>query len=319
MIPLTDMKIEFRDIESQVVGAGILPISIDGENRVRVLLGKERYVNHWRGSLRWSGFEGGRKCGESVEETAAREFVEESMGVVSLDGRPATIENVSDAMRKKQYFARIVLCMTTDSVEKRYHVTYLVQIEYLKDVSSLFLKRRAAALDLQLKSQALDAILEQLKGVEEGAFAETGERAILTMQGKGDSLIVQYVDQNDRKTINCVETKTDTIGLCERWMSIRTAITSECDKFDNNCANLVSSIRNLQNTVMSCKVNDDFIEKQAIQWWDAHLLSLVLKNGGCYDNEFFRAYFLPVLQRALGEIQEHIDITSFEATEVAAA
>ena len=57
---MNDKNLSLLDLESKIVGGGVIPVCIvNGE--VKILLGKERYINHWRGSLKWSGFEGGRK------------------------------------------------------------------------------------------------------------------------------------------------------------------------------------------------------------------------------------------------------------------
>ena len=84
MIPLKETVFDFDKINDNIIGAGILPISIDEKGNIKLLLGKERYINHWRGSLKWSGFEGGRKNGETIERTAAREFIEESIASVKF-------------------------------------------------------------------------------------------------------------------------------------------------------------------------------------------------------------------------------------------
>lgn len=138
MIPLKETTFDFQEINEQIIGAGILPISIDDNGAVRVLLGKERYINHWRGSLKWSGFEGGRKPGESVEYTAAREFIEESMGSVYLDNVVPTIHSVMNQVLTENYVARIVLCILQgEESEKRYHVTYVMQVPYQCECTTL--------------------------------------------------------------------------------------------------------------------------------------------------------------------------------------
>ena len=59
-----------------------------------------------------------------------------------------------------------------------------------------------------------------------------------------------------------------------------------------NCMGLAKTLR----------MNDDFVEKQIMSWWSLEDLQLVLQNGGYLHSEYFRAYFLPVLQRSLEEL-----------------
>lgn len=74
-----------KQIKGTVVGASILCFSIDPVfKRIYFLLGKERHNYRWpAGSSKWSDFGGGVAPGDTCEEqTAAREFVEETLGVV---------------------------------------------------------------------------------------------------------------------------------------------------------------------------------------------------------------------------------------------
>jgi hypothetical protein len=44
------------------------------------------------------------------------------------------------------------------------------------------------------------------------------------------------------------------------------------------------------------------VEKHFISWWKLEELREVLKNGGFVRTEFFRAYFLPILQVTVEEL-----------------
>jgi hypothetical protein len=65
-----------------IIGAGVLPFFVCATRGVCFLLGEERFVAEWNGSLCWSGFEGGNKGSETPERNAAREYLEETMGSV---------------------------------------------------------------------------------------------------------------------------------------------------------------------------------------------------------------------------------------------
>lgn len=114
--PLSDMhsieRCPLEDLPSGVtVGASLLCYTVDPMySRVYFLLGRERTHPQWRaGSERWSDF-GGRTTpggGASAEDTAAREFVEETMGMVKFfadDTLPRhTWSDIADALRANDY------------------------------------------------------------------------------------------------------------------------------------------------------------------------------------------------------------------------
>ena len=60
-IPIELTYFDQDDIAMNALGAGIIPVSVDANGDIFVMLGKERFIPHWKGSLKWSGFEGGRR------------------------------------------------------------------------------------------------------------------------------------------------------------------------------------------------------------------------------------------------------------------
>ena len=67
-----------------LVGASVMPVMVDPlHGTLYFLLAKERYHPTWpEGSNLWTDFGGRQEPGESAEDVAAREFVEESMGQI---------------------------------------------------------------------------------------------------------------------------------------------------------------------------------------------------------------------------------------------
>ena len=70
-------------------------------------------------------------------------------------------------------------------------------------------------------------------------------------------------------------------------------------KEHKNLTQCLNITMNTCKVVTSLKVKDDYTEKQSIQWWHINDLETVMKNGGFINNDFFRAYFLPVLDRSI--------------------
>ena len=64
-------------------GAGILPFCISEKGELLFILGKEQSVQNWKGSERWSAFEGGTKNNENSIQNATREFEEETLNCLT--------------------------------------------------------------------------------------------------------------------------------------------------------------------------------------------------------------------------------------------
>ncbi len=101
--------------------AGILPLSVDNEGNIVVLLGQENVDN----KLVWSGFGGGAEKGESPKKTAAREGWEESMGFL---GTKEDIYNIINSDNNRNIAAY---------ANDRY-TEYVIYVSYNKDWPQLF-------------------------------------------------------------------------------------------------------------------------------------------------------------------------------------
>lgn len=310
MIPLRDTTFDFDAINDNIIGAGVLPVSVDEHGEFRILLGKERYINHWRGSLKWSGFEGGRKMGETVEWTAAREFIEESIGVVEVNGVSSTVESVAEYVADQQYIARIVLCIIhgENNSERRYHVTYMIQVPYDTEYVSRFNNRRRIVTELQHRHQQLNRLFEQIRGMpNEIDNPEIMAVVNATIEEK-IGVVLEIIDSNGATKKEQVAMTPEEADVYVRWHQTRTEFTMECDNVSKACPHILTVERNACNVIQAVRINEDYIEKQHVQWWSVNDLKKVLDNGGFLNSEFFRAYFLPVLQRAIQEIDQFKDI-----------
>ena len=129
--------------------AGILPISVDEEGTMHVLLGRERFIHNYKGSCRWSAFEGGTKCGDDgVASTAAREFCEESLGVYgSYETWHARLRDQTSDV------ARVSVRMRGFHDLDRVHVTFVVAVPWDGDVATRFLCTRQAIEDIDFAQQ----------------------------------------------------------------------------------------------------------------------------------------------------------------------
>lgn len=305
MIPLRDTTFDFDAINNQITGAGILPVSVDEHGEFRILLGKERYINHWRGSLKWSGFEGGRKMGEAIEWTAAREFIEESIGVVSIEGALPTINSVAKYVVDQKYIARIVLCIVhgDNNPERRFHVTYMVQVPHDTDYVSRFNGRRRIVTELQHRHQQMTRLFEQVRGMP-NEIDNPHIMAIVHVCLEEEGVVIEIIDDNGFTKKEKVAMSPAEADVYMRWHACRNEFTWECDRVRHLCPQIVVTERNACNVIQHARINEDFIEKQYVRWWTVAELKSVLHNGGFLNTEFFRAYFLPVLQRAIQQLDQ---------------
>jgi hypothetical protein len=118
------------------VGASLLCYAVDPMySRVYFLLGRERTNAQWRaGSERWSDF-GGRTLPDttSAEDTAAREFVEETMGMVKFfphDTLPRQgWTDIADALRASDYTFKLTFGANGGGPVSNY-VTFVRQLTW---------------------------------------------------------------------------------------------------------------------------------------------------------------------------------------------
>ena len=286
---------------------GILPVAIDAAGQVRMLLGKERYINHWRGSLKWSGFEGGRKSGEEIERTAARVYRGEH-GRRPVDNKEPTIDYIVEALRQERYAARIVLCIVHgDDLDRRFHATTRSRSPTTSGTPTPS-ACDAALVELQTKTQQL------------ARYQTRSRRRRCRTRAPSTTATWSWpcASSASRATASCASSLSTTRATCvheiadiadddclnyTRWFALRQSCTIEIDAVDY-CRHALHIERDARQLIQAAKINEDFIEKQAVQWWAADDLKAVLANGGYVQSEFFRAYFLPVLQRALQELRD---------------
>jgi 8-oxo-dGTP pyrophosphatase MutT (NUDIX family) len=201
---ICDVDFDADDVAKHTVGAGILPVARREDGKLCMLLGKERYVPRWKGSLKWSAFEGGRQSGESVEDAAAREFYEETAGTLALGerGEFKTCDEIARMLCDDKYCCKVVMRMRSSrEPQYRYRVTYLVHVPF-------------------------------------------SPRAPMAFHAKRQLLLLE----------------------------------SE------------SAAREV------------YLEKQCVRWWHLDELRTVMLNRGVANNDFFRAYFLPVMYRCIEEL-----------------
>lgn len=306
---------QFRedDIDRHGMGAGILPFARDADGNLFVLLGRERYMPSWKGSCRWSGFEGSRKEHEPIAETALREFEEESLGVVAC----------ADALRRRlqddDYSMRIVLKIVNERRAERYHCTYVVEVPWQPELPDAFRKTRS-------NIEHIDRLAQEWRHRRPELFQDTsdvgpildtsGAHDAVSARVSRDSLAVpcilrapwefQHQDGDpEREGVQLVTAQVH--GPCAQgvleWSVLRdrlerALIGHPCIRVNRDPAfGLIQDVHILK----------DHLEKDQMRWWSVDELYNVIAHKGSHGGERFRPYFMPVLQTFLHEIAPRVE------------
>lgn len=126
------MKIQMQSSPARM-SAGIICYMMTDAGP-QIVLGREQHVKGWAGSLRWSEF-GGNAGGADrrlPKLTAAREFFEESLGVLG---------DLGDALQEDRYSFHIVVRQTLRP-GGRVKYYYVVEVPYDKTIKQRFHGRR---------------------------------------------------------------------------------------------------------------------------------------------------------------------------------
>ena len=145
---------------SRLCGAGVLPFCRTERGDVLFLLAKERYVPHWRGSSRWSGFEGGVKGEESAAQNAVREFCEESICVLETNH-----EELETEFLQNNYAMRVNILTESRKPAcsmQSLHATFVKEFRHDPDLPTRFEERRKDLMALQQASESLAMFTEAL-------------------------------------------------------------------------------------------------------------------------------------------------------------
>ena len=141
-----------------LLGAGVLPFTVHPQTReIYFLLGKEHFAPGWRGSNNWSAFEGGvKQTDQDVYHTAAREYMEESLGVLHENCTQHDIQNVREALENKDYALRVTLCISAGDTKRsnRFHVTFVRYFEWKDGIIEKFHQERQRLMNISKNATA---------------------------------------------------------------------------------------------------------------------------------------------------------------------
>jgi 8-oxo-dGTP pyrophosphatase MutT (NUDIX family) len=135
-----------HSVEVRFVGGAVVPVMVGPGEGVTALLGIDAGTYARAGATQpwWDAFGGRVEPDESVEHAAAREFYEETMGVLVVgDG---TVDGLAHALVRREYLARVDMGYARYRGVYAMYTTFFVLVPYDADAPARFAACRAAAL-----------------------------------------------------------------------------------------------------------------------------------------------------------------------------
>ena len=321
------------DIEYHGTGAGIIPVSKSPCGEYHLLLGRERFLPQWKGSCRWSGFEGSRKAKESLTETAIREFTEESLGVV-FESQGV----ISRLIQEKAYWIRVILRITNDKRSEKYHSTYVINVPWNGNIVETFSTQRSKIERLDRLTRVMERAFPTF-ALMSGYMVELGDVLILDdgslkmfrhvgketeceiAEGTREGFMTRCMEQQDEDVTDDDDDEDRVVWVPEKnqgdgvevlilaaehpytarikaWDAIRKRLENE----DLSHPSVITRVGTKFARLQDARVQMDHLEKDQIRWWSSTDLRRVLDMRGYLGNDCFRPYFLPVLQTILHEL-----------------
>lgn len=291
---------------------GVLPFCVAPGGEVLVLLGREACP----ASRRWAPFEGTAKPGETCEDGAAREWVEESLGIVPFAHEPGPgafvqTEAAGDALRRGAYSHRVQL---------RYHAR--MRSNAWKEATTLVarvphdpgIETRFAVLRQRLMQLArFGAAVQHLHAGVDGPRALYGRA--LRVDGRMlrvvDVLSMHGFTQPEpgwvalEASVRCADPLEPRV---RRFACIRVRLPAPTCRRTVACflqravlralvrrsgRDLVSHpavhlLRDVHGEVTGARVNPDFLEKDRVRYWTRRELVAMLAGHGHLNGALFR-------------------------------
>lgn len=147
-------------------GAGVILYSVDERNVPYIVMArdcssKSHHMSHVASSS-WSSFEGCRKGKESEIQTASREFVEESLGVVNEMESQEAVERM---LLNRDYERRIVTNITMNDERTFSYVSFVKRIQHRRNLPVAFqnIRRHLRYLHTLSRMNQTTSMKEQMK------------------------------------------------------------------------------------------------------------------------------------------------------------
>ena len=279
-------------------GAGIVAFSFDDSGEPVVLMGREKVTPGWKqGSNKWGAFSGRSDQDEIIEETAAREFIEESIAVVPIDETspvPVSRVQVEQCLRDGDYVRKIEHISQTKDGTLRKHVLYLKWIPYGDHALTFnhFRNSLGRLDDILRRYNRLRNNVTCPKICQVGYFM-SATVVVVDVVHRDDSFEI-HVDDNGISHFVHISGLTsqedmDTKKLIRCWRDIKNVI--ERGLSDDILEHPALSLKLSGGKLVGAKVHKPFLEKNQIGWWSMKSL----QNAMATNDEAIRRPFHDVV------------------------
>jgi hypothetical protein len=302
---------------------GVLPYAVRPDGSIAVLMGREANVQ----SRRWAPFEGAAKQGESVEIGAAREFVEETMGVVRLNTDLTAYLHEADVQalfQDQRYSHKVQLryAMRSRGQVVKENTTLLLQVPYEAGLEKRFASIRRKVLHLASFCRALHKLrarvfaplglygrgicendrnfrvldvvhISDLTAVEDGMRLTARVRCFDPLEPARPHMTCITVVLPCGYCVMCVLFFTY-LALLRLKMSVSENVD---DKIFTHPA--VTTMTDEHGFMMGLRIMPDFLEKDHVRWFSHDELTQIYADHGHFDNELVRASTCALIETML--------------------
>lgn len=308
------------DPPGRVMAASVLCFAVCDLGNIYFLLGKENSIPGCiQGSKAdsWSDF-GGRAATQDLNEheVAAREFMEESMGLVRLCDHPI------QSLTKKRYYDHVAkeladghyLCSLSISMSScTRHVCYLKQVAWQPELPLKFLRMRRAFLRIRNVSKKMAWMLRRNNGQRLHTLDWLAHRCVakdymaisMTMLRPG-TVVIRYAhwksqESNISMTMLLLPHQTEHdvqrynayLGLVSDIQSLHRQLPVE---WQTHPALTFTHWRHRIVRIVVCRHH---LEMQCLRWWSLPYLHELIQCHGRYRKNVIRPCFVPTLRLML--------------------
>ena len=271
-------------------GAGIVPLIVE-DDQLFFLFSRESYVPKWKQSNKWSTFSGASKCLESQQDTACREFMEESMNIWDM----------------KYFDDRYILKVKTVSDDSDYVIwiqkfsKYKEQINKFKSIRMYYCKIMTLQNKLFASRRELSLMQDAVNFPFLNSFVQVYDKmiyvcSIVSLHIHDHIVYVKFTGDCCGKFVTS-ELKYD--AYCKatlayiRWFNYSVQINTYAHTMYKLCPSAI----NFRSSGCVCSVltfNKEYLEKDFILPWTVDEIFSVVQNN-IFTNHLFKRAFVPIL------------------------
>jgi len=316
--------------EATVVGASILAFMVDDQHKlVFFLLGKQCKSLRWaEGSHALTDFGGGvAPSDRDPEETAAREFVEETLGVVQFfENDDATKlprrrwDDIAESLRKGQYLRKVQSAYKESGTDvRKVYVTFVVPIPWEPHCTRRFRHCRTLL-------TATQSLLDHHPCPQTDLLTKTERDAMFPLNRFKKAQRHRWVLAHPSVVVRASEERSlapsAEADLAPSWRCTATppATSSRAPRVFDDAPRWGRAGSSKPKPVVE-GVRSEFLEKVALQLWSVPKLMQALRHDGrmvTHDNqiETLKSCFMPMLHKVLKDLTRSLPHHFFNSPHV---